>query len=297
MKILEVSNICKNFGNLKAVDNISFSIEEGIIFGALGPNGAGKTTTIRMIMNIIMPDSGDISIMGVSNLKENNNLIGYLPEERGIYRKMKVEEVLMFFSKLKSMPRQEAKEKIQYWLERFELLDWRKKKVEELSKGMQQKLQFIATIMYDPKLLILDEPFLGLDPVNSNLLKDVLLEMKQKGITIIFSTHQMESAEKLCDEIILINKGRSVLAGDLKSIKSSAGKHHIQLEYNGNNNFLTTSDKIKKYDDFGQYVEVELHKEVDPQSFLKEIVPQIEIKRFEIIEPSLNDIFIETVKD
>lgn len=297
MTILEVDNICKYFGTLKAVDNISFSIEEGMIFGALGPNGAGKTTTIRMIMNIIVPDSGEISFNGISDSKDPYNHIGYLPEERGIYRKMKVGEVLFFFSKLKSMPRSKAKEKINYWLDRFDLINWYHKKVEELSKGMQQKLQFIATVMFEPKLLILDEPFLGLDPVNSKLLKEVLMEMKQKGVTTIFSTHQMESAEKLCDDIILIDKGRSVLSGNLKQIKTAVGRNNIQLQYKGNGEFLEKSAFIKKYDDFGQYVEVELLKEADPQEFLKEIIPQIEITRFEIVEPSLNDIFISTVSE
>lgn len=297
MKILEVKQICKNFGSLKAVDKISFSIDAGMIFGALGPNGAGKTTTIRMIMHIIVPDSGEISFQGISNLKDPYNRIGYLPEERGIYRKMKVGEVLFFFSQLKSMSRSLAKEKIHYWLERFDLQNWYHKKVEELSKGMQQKLQFIATVMFDPQLLILDEPFLGLDPVNSKLLKEVLLEMKQQGVTIIFSTHQMESAEKLCDEIILINKGKTVLSGNLKDIKAAAGRHNIQLKYKGNNEFLKKSSLIRKFDDFGQYVEIELQQEADPQDFLQEIIPQIEISRFEIIEPSLNDIFISTVSE
>ncbi len=295
MKILEITNISKSFGNLKAVDDISFSIEEGLIFGALGPNGAGKTTTIRMIMNIIVPDSGKITFKGTFNTNDPYNQIGYLPEERGIYRKMKVKDVLLFFSRLKSMPRALAKEKIQYWLERFDLQNWTNKKVEELSKGMQQKLQFIATIMFDPKLLILDEPFLGLDPVNSKLLKEVLLEMKQNGVTIIFSTHQMESAEKLCDEIILIDKGKTVLSGNLKSIKSTAGSHNIHLKYKGNSDFLKNSSLINKYDDFGQFVEIKLQKDADPQAFLQEIAPQIEISRFEILEPSLNDIFISTV--
>jgi len=295
MKILEVEQVCKSFGSLKAVDNVSFSLDEGIIFGALGPNGAGKTTTIRMIMNIIVPDSGSISILGGSDNKTVNNQIGYLPEERGIYRKMKVEEVLFFFSKLKSMPHKKARDSIEYWLKRFDLIEWRKKKIEELSKGMQQKLQFIATIMYDPKVLILDEPFLGLDPVNSNLIKEILLEMKDKGKTIIFSTHQMESAEKLCDEIILIDKGHIVLGGNLKEVKKTTGRNNIHLKYQGDNEFLKDNPQILKYDDFGQYVEILLNQDTSPQEFLRSLVNKIEIIKFEIKEPSLNDIFIETV--
>jgi len=295
MKVLEVSNICKSFGDLKAVDNISFTIDEGTTFGLLGPNGAGKTTTIRMIMNIIIPDSGKVELLGDSNSKTTSNYIGYLPEERGIYRKMKVSEVLMFLTKLKSMDRSEAKREMDYWLERMELMDWKKKKVEELSKGMQQKLQFIGTIIHKPKLLILDEPFMGLDPINTNLIKEIILEMKKKGTTIIFSTHLMENAEKLCDEIMLINKGKDILSGKLNEIKKSFGKRNIILKYDGKDDFLTKSDKILKFDNFGNYVEVQLKPEANPQEFLNDIVSSISIQRFEIVEPSLNDIFIESV--
>ena len=297
MKVLEVNKICKSFGELKAVDNISFTIDEGTTFGLLGPNGAGKTTTIRMIMNIIIPDSGKVELLGDSNSKTTSNYIGYLPEERGIYRKMKVGEVLLFLTKLKSMDRSEAKKELDYWLERLDLMDWKKKKVEELSKGMQQKLQFIGTIIHKPKLLILDEPFMGLDPINTNLIKEIILEMKKKGTTIIFSTHLMENAEKLCDEIMLINKGKDILSGKLKAIKESFGKRNIVLKYDGKDDFLTKSDKILKFDNFGNYVEVQLKPEANPQEFLNEIVNSISIQKFEIVEPSLNDIFIESVKN
>jgi len=218
MAILEVKNISKSFASLKAVDDVSFSIEEGDVLGLLGPNGAGKTTTIRMIMNIIVPDSGSVTLL--KNSEENStNLIGYLPEERGIYRKMKLVDVLLFLAKLKEMKMHDAKEQIDYWLERLDLIKWKKKKIEELSKGMQQKLQFIATILHKPKLLILDEPFLGLDPINTNLIKEIILELKAGGTTIIFSTHQMESAEKLCNKIILINKGKVILSGKIGEVK------------------------------------------------------------------------------
>ena len=295
MKVLEVSNICKSFGDLKAVDNISLTIDEGTTFGLLGPNGAGKTTTIRMIMNIIIPDSGKVVLLGDSNSKTTSNYIGYLPEERGIYRKMKVSEVLMFLTKLKSMDRSEAKKEMDYWLDRLDLMDWKKKKVEELSKGMQQKLQFIGTIIHKPKLLILDEPFMGLDPINTNLIKEIILELKKKGTTIIFSTHLMENAEKLCDEIMLINKGVNILSGKLKEIKESFGKRNIVLKYDGNDDFLMKSDKILKFDNFGNYVEVQLKPQANPQEFLNEIINSISIQKFEIVEPSLNDIFIESV--
>ena len=297
MRVLEVKSISKSFGDLRAVDNISFLMEEGTVFGLLGPNGAGKTTTIRMIMNIIIPDSGNVMVMGENNSKNTMNYIGYLPEERGIYRKMKVGEVLIFLSELKSMNRHEAKKQIDYWLKRFELIDWKKKKIEELSKGMQQKLQFIATILHKPKLLILDEPFLGLDPINTNLIKEIILEMKKQGTTIIFSTHLMDSAEKLCDEIMLINKGKNILSGKLSDIKKGFGKKNIHLEYDGKDDFLTKSGMIKKFDNFGNYVEVKLKKDTNPQDFLNEIVNSIAIKKFEIVEPSLNDIFIESVSN
>ncbi len=297
MRVLEVKSISKSFGDLRAVDNISFFMEEGSVFGLLGPNGAGKTTTIRMIMNIIIPDSGNVMVMGENNSKDTMNYIGYLPEERGIYRKMRVGEVLIFLSELKSMNRHEAKKQIDYWLKRLDLIDWKKKKIEELSKGMQQKLQFIATILHKPKLLILDEPFLGLDPINTNLIKEIILEMKKQGTTIIFSTHLMDSAEKLCDEIMLINKGKNILSGKLSDIKKGFGKKNIHLEYDGKDDFLTKSGMIKKFDNFGNYVEVQLKKDTNPQDFLNEIVNSIAIKKFEIVEPSLNDIFIESVSN
>ncbi|MFH1941180.1 MAG: ATP-binding cassette domain-containing protein [bacterium] len=295
MKVLEVEKIGKSFGDFKAVDGVSFSIEEGVIFGLLGPNGAGKTTTIRMIMNIIIPDSGRIAVLGDSDYKTANDFVGYLPEERGLYRKMKVGELLLFLTSLKLMPKRDAKMAIDAWLERLELSDWKKKKVEELSKGMQQKLQFIGTILHKPKLLILDEPFGGLDPINQNLIKDILLELKSNGTTIVFSTHVMESAEKLCEEIFLINKGKQVLYGKLNDIKKSFGKQNVHISYDGSDDFLKQSDQIKKYDNYGNYVEVQLAKGADAQRLLKEAVRSVTIRKFEIVEPSLNDIFIESM--
>jgi ABC-2 type transport system ATP-binding protein len=295
MKVLEVENISKNFGTLKAVDQVSFEIEKGVSFGLLGPNGAGKTTTIRMITNIIIPDSGRVSVMGNGDLKTAANYLGYLPEERGMYRKMKVGEVLLFLTALKEMNKSEAKKEIDYWLERLELMDWKKKKVEELSKGMQQKLQFIGTILHKPKLLILDEPFMGLDPINTNLIKNILLELKEKGTTIIFSTHLMESAEKLCDEIFLINKGQNVLSGKLGEVKKRFGMENVIIEFEGKDDFLKRSDQIKNFDNYGNYVEVQLKKDADAQILLQEAIKVARIRKFEIKEPSLNDIFIETV--
>jgi ABC-2 type transport system ATP-binding protein len=297
MSVIEVNQVNKNFGELKAVENITFQVDEGIVMGFLGPNGAGKTTTIRMIMNIIIPDSGEIKVMGEKNLRLINNKIGYLPEERGIYRKMILNDVLLFLAELKMMKKKAAQQAIDYWLEIFNLADWKKKKVEELSKGMQQKLQFIATIISDPSLIILDEPFLGLDPINVNLIKNTILDIKKQGKTIIFSTHSMENAEKLCDEIFLINHGKKVLAGKLTTIKEGFGKKNIQIQYNGSSRFLEESQFIERYDDFGNYMEVLLKPEVNPQHFLAECLGKVEIRRFEIMEPSLNDIFIESMTD
>lgn len=295
MGLISVDHVYKSFGDVKAVEDVSFEIGEGTVFGFLGPNGAGKTTTIRMIMNIIIPDRGQIKVMGESDLRLINNKIGYLPEERGIYRKMKVAEVLLFLAELKMMKIRDAKEVIDSWLIKFDLIDWKDKKVEELSKGMQQKLQFIATIMFKPSLIILDEPFLGLDPINVNLIKNTILDLKKEGRTIIFSTHSMESAEKLCDQIFLINKGKRVLAGKLSDIKEKFGRKNIHIQYDGNSGFLENSNMIHKYDDFGKYTEVQLKEDIDPQMFLKDCISKVKVRKFEIVEPSLNDIFINSV--
>ncbi len=296
MKVLEVDRISKQFGSVKAVNDVSFTIDEGIVFGLLGPNGAGKTTTIRMIMNIIIPDSGRIVVMGDPDPRTANDQIGYLPEERGLYRKMKVGHLLLYMADLKRMPRSDAKKEIDPWLERMDLMEWKHKKLEELSKGMQQKLQFIGTLLHRPKLLILDEPFGGLDPINQNLVKDILVELKKQGTTIIFSTHVMESAEKLCEEIFLINKGHQVIHGPLTEIKKTHGKQNIHVDYSGSDTFLENPKLVKKHNNYGNHAEVQLIEGADPQEFLKTAIKDASINRFEIMEPSLNEIFIETVE-
>jgi len=296
MKIVEAQDICKQFGQLRAVDNISFSLEAGQVHGMLGPNGAGKTTTIRMLMNIIIPDSGKISLFGQKNSANQNHRIGYLPEERGIYRKMRVNDVLLFLGELKGMKGKKAQAAIDGLLERLELMEWKRKKVEELSKGMQQKLQMIATVMSEPELMILDEPFLGLDPINTNLIKELILEQKKKGNTIIFSTHEMDNAERLCDTILLIDHGQKILDGQIGEVKKQFGSRSIQLSYTGKPDFLQNSQVIEKFDDFGNYVELELKPGADPQEFLQSIVREVRINRFELMEPSLNDIFISSVQ-
>ncbi len=296
MKIVEAQDICKQFGQLRAVDNISFSLEAGQVHGMLGPNGAGKTTTIRMLMNIIIPDSGKISLFGQKNSANQNHRIGYLPEERGIYRKMRVNDVLLFLGELKGMKGKKAQAAIDGLLERLELMEWKRKKVEELSKGMQQKLQMIATVMSEPELMILDEPFLGLDPINTNLIKELILEQKKQGNTIIFSTHEMDNAERLCDTILLIDHGQKILDGQIGEVKKQFGSRSIQLSYTGKPDFLQNSQVIEKFDDFGNYVELELKPGADPQEFLQSIVREVRINRFELMEPSLNDIFISSVQ-
>jgi ABC-2 type transport system ATP-binding protein len=293
MALLELRGVSKSFGDFKAVDKVSFSMDEGSIFGLIGPNGAGKTTTIRMIVNIIMPDSGEIKFLG-GNIAADQ--IGYLPEERGLYKKMFVEELLVFMAKLKSMKTRDAKEQINYWFEKFQINDWRKKKIEELSKGMQQKIQFVSTILHKPKLLILDEPFGGLDPINVNLIKDVILELKEKGTTIIFSTHVMESAEKICDDILLINKGKVVLSGKLSDVKENYRKRNVLIIYEGRDDFIKQSSEIEKFNNYGHYVELQLKEEGDAQKILKQAVQDnVIIRKFEIKEPSLNEIFMEAV--
>jgi len=297
MDVLEINNVSKSFGSFKAVKNLYISLPQNVIYGFLGPNGAGKTTTIRMIMDIIMPDEGEIKVLGQRISDKIKDRIGYLPEERGLYKKMKVNEILVFLSRLKRIKQDNINKKIDYWLERFELIEWKNKKVEELSKGMQQKLQFIATIIHSPELIILDEPFAGLDPINTDLLKNIMLELKEQGTTIIFSTHMMEKVEKICDSICLINKGEKVLDGNLKKIKQQYGKNTVRIEYSGSNNFLNNKELIKSYNDYGQMVEITLNPGVDAQKLLIEAIKEATISKFEVTEPSLNDIFIEKVKE
>ena len=294
MFALEIRSVSKKFDGFYAVKNFSLSIPQSSIYGILGPNGAGKTTTIRMIMNILVPDEGEILIFNQKMNETLKNRIGYLPEERGLYRKMKVCEILSYFGELKGMSRSEISKKIDEWLLKVELLEWKNRKIEELSKGMQQKIQFISTILHSPDLIIFDEPFAGLDPINTNLLKDIMLELKKQGKTILYSTHLMEHAEKLSDYVALINKGQKVLDGKLSEIKAKFGKNLV-LEFEGDNSFLNQIKGIRRIYNFGRYVEIELEKETDPQDILKTVVNKVKLTKFEVAEPSLNDIFIRVV--
>ncbi|MCI0692655.1 ATP-binding cassette domain-containing protein [candidate division KSB1 bacterium] len=298
MQTLQIDGIGKSFGKLEAVKDLSLAVSPGTMYGFLGPNGAGKTTTIRMIMEIILPDHGQILINSRPNTsREVLDRVGYLPEERGVYPKMKVIEALEFFAELKGMKKRDHAPKINAWLARFGMAEVRDKKMNELSKGNQQKIQFLTTVLHSPDLIILDEPFMGLDPLNADLIKDVMLEQTGRGAAIVFSTHQMDSAEKLCDAICLINKGQKVLDGEVKRIKRNFGHNNVILAYDGKSDFLKQNGLVKDYNDFGNYVEVHLQEGASPQALLAAAMQQAEISRFEIVEPSLHEIFVATVKE
>ena len=297
MHLIQLENVHKHFGDFTAVADISFSIEKGCIYGLLGPNGAGKTTTLRMIMDIIAPDSGKITFSENRQIKNFLDRIGYLPEERGLYRKMKVQDVVVFIAELKGIRKREAIGEVEKWLEKMKLSEWANKRVNELSKGMAQKIQFITTVLHKPELIILDEPFSGLDPINMTLLKDLMLELRDNGATIIFSTHVMEQVEKLCDRICLIHQGEILLEGELRTIKQSFGKSSVEIEYIGSIEPIRNSPWIQGCNDFGQYAEVKLKTPEDYRPFLRELVEKgVDVTRFELMEPTLHDIFVRSVE-
>lgn len=295
MGIINVDNITKAFGNNVAVSDVSFSVEKGRIFGLLGPNGAGKTTTIRMINNILAPDTGSIKINGEEASPNTQKMIGYMPEERGLYKKMKVGEQLLYLTQLKGVDTKTAKKAIDFWLDRFEASDWKKKEVSELSKGMSQKIQFIATIAHDPDIYIFDEPFSGLDPINSETLKEVIIGLKDEGKTILFSTHRMEQVEQMCDDICLFNKGKAVLQGNLREVKSSFGENTINLEFHGDGSFLDKLEDVRINNRSTNFAEIRVLNGQSMQGILKLAMEHAEIHKFERVEPSLNEIFISTV--
>lgn len=294
---LQAEGVTKRYGDFTAVDDLSFEVRPGRVFGFLGPNGAGKTTTIRMIVGITFPDEGRISLFGQPVTTETQGRIGYLPEERGLYKKMKVVDQLKYFAALKGVSGREAERRIDFWLERMQLADWKKKKTTDLSKGMQQKIQFIATVLHDPDLLILDEPFSGLDPVNVEFLIDVISEFRTGEKTIIFSTHLMETAERLCSDILLINKSRKVLFGSLREIKESYGQNLIAFRGEGAGAILEDRAMIDRVVTHADEQELHLAEGVDAQDVLKRMIASgVSISKFEKTEPSLNDIFIDRVK-
>lgn len=290
MNIIELQNITKTFGSVVAVKDLDLKVPEGSIYGFIGPNGSGKTTTIRMIMKISYADTGTILLKGKTHSDQRLNNIGYLPEERGLYKKMKVKDVLMFHGELNggtNLP-----QKIDKWLAHFDLTEFANKKVETLSKGMKQKLQFIATILNDPEIIILDEPFGGLDPVNAELLKDAMLDLQKKGHTIIFSTHDMNMAEKMCDQIFMIYQGKKVLDGTLQSIQDQYGSDTIRLQTEAGPEVLEGIKGIERIKNYGKQQEVKLAPDADAQKILAEVMKKTSVYKFEITKPSLNDIFI-----
>ncbi len=294
---VELRGVTKRYDEFVAVDHLSFEIREGSVFGLLGPNGAGKTSTIRMMMGITLPDEGDVFFFGQHFERKHLERIGYMPEERGLYKKMKIIDHLVFLGQLKGLAEAEARRRSLLWAEKMGIADWMSSKVEELSKGMQQKIQFIATLLHDPPLIIMDEPFSGLDPANAVQLKDVLIELKKSGKTILFSTHRMDTVERLCDTICLVDHGRPVLMGELKQIKSSYGKNSVQVEYEGDARFLQDKTLVESYNDYGNYVEVKLVQGADSQALLRAISKGARVNKFELVEPSLEAIFIDVVKN
>ncbi|HEX7999271.1 MAG TPA: ABC transporter ATP-binding protein [Pyrinomonadaceae bacterium] len=293
---LTLNGVTKRYDDFIAVNDLSLAVRAGRIFGIIGPNGAGKTTTIRMIVNITAPDEGRIELFGQQMSAELQNRIGYLPEERGLYKKMKIVDQLRFFGELKNITGRAADEAIDRWLERVKLAEWKNKKADELSKGMQQKIQFIAAVLHDPALLILDEPFSGLDPVNVELLKEVVLELKAEGKTIIFSTHQMETAEKMCDDICMINRSRKVLDGSLREVKRSFGRNSVALRLEGGDSVLDDKTLVAQVERHSDELEALLATDADAQVLLKRLIDAgARVLKFELVEPSLNDIFITKV--
>ena len=303
---IDIVNISKRYDDHVAVRDLTLRVPKGSVYGLLGPNGAGKTTTIRMILNIIAPDSGSIHIFGhPSNDPHITERLGYLPEERGLYRKMQVRRVLNFLAELKGVRGSDAEQRIDEWLERLSLKtpdkDWGLAKIDELSRGMQQKVQFIGTLLHDPDLVILDEPFSGLDPINAQALKDTVVELKQRGKTVIFSTHVMDNAEKMCDSVCIIARGEKVLDGGVAAVKKSAGSRNIALSlaggaHNGVSALLRDPAFVRRCDDSNNYFELELYPSADPQLLLRRLIDAgANIERFELMQPSLHQIFLQRV--
>lgn len=293
--VLKIEQVTKKFGNFIAVDNLSITIPEKEMFGFLGANGAGKTTTFRMILGLLDPSEGRITWEGRPIDYSTSHLIGYLPEERGLYPKLKVKDQIVYLARLRGMQKQEALKELNIWLERFKVPEYANKKVEELSKGNQQKIQFIASVIHKPKLLILDEPFSGLDPVNVELLKNAVLDLKNNGTTIVFSSHRMEHVEEMCEHLCIMHKGSPVVHGSLKEIKRSFGKKNLVIHGDFSLEFLKDYPGVLKHKQTTEGIHLQIDNEQIADTILKRIVEIGFIRKFEIEEPSLNDIFIEKV--
>ncbi len=295
MYALEVRHLSKSFDSLKAVDDVSFSVPEGSVFGLIGRNGAGKTTTIRMMMSIYLPDSGEVILRGSKIGQEFKDKVGYLPEERGLYKKMKVMETLLFFAELKGKTGRDIQAKANEYLDRFELTDRKNSKLEDLSKGNQQKVQFITTVLHEPEFIILDEPFSGLDPINTNLLKEIILELKAKGKVIIFSTHLMDFAERMCDHIAMIDEGKIILHGNLEEIRKTFGQRNVTISHAGDISFLKSYPFVEKFESFGSVTSIRVKDSSYIQELLKLMVQKnVIIKKFDAEDISLHQIFVET---
>ena len=295
MNILEINHVIKEYENKKALDSISLNVNEGRIFGLLGPNGAGKTTLIRIINQITAPDKGEILFSGERFKRGHIQNIGYLPEERGLYKSMKVGEQCLYLAQLKGLSKNEAKQKIHHWFKKLDMLDWLNKKVEELSKGMAQKVQFVSTVLHVPKLIILDEPFTGFDPINSEIIKNEIIALKESGSTIILSTHRMESVEELCDDIALINSGQCILEGSVNEIKNNFKEHIFEVQFEG-----TIQNEIQHFDtlviESGYGIFKAKNKE-NTHTLIKQIVEQVNVTSFNEKLPTINDVFIQSVNN
>jgi len=290
MNAVELENVTKTFGTHIAVNDLSLQVPVGTVYGFIGPNGSGKTTSLRMIMRILHPDQGHITVLGERSMHAATDRVGYLPEERGLYKQMKVRDLLRFYAELKGM--RDSKAAIDSWLERMSLGDWAGKKVEALSKGMAQKVQFIATVIARPELVLLDEPFSGLDPLNAEVLREAVLSLKRDNATVIFSTHDMAVAEKMCDFIFMINKGRKVLDGTLEKIQDTYGSDTLRVRLDGDGDGLAGLPGVRKVTDFGRFQEVRLEDGTDPQSLLPLLMARGRVRHFELARPSLHDIFV-----
>src|SRR6516164_1704090 len=290
MASVQLQQVTKTFGQHTAVDDLSLDVPEGTVYGFIGPNGSGKTTTLRMIMRIIHPDRGQISVLGERSFDAASDRVGYLPEERGLYKQMKVRDILRFYGELKGC--RDSKSQIDSWLERFGLAEWAGKRIEALSKGMAQKVQFIATVVAKPRLVLLDEPFSGLDPVNAVVLREAVLDLKKAGTTVIFSTHDMAVAEKMCDFIFMIYKGKKVLDGTLESIQAAYGSDTLRVRLENDGVRLDDLPNVAKVTDFGRFQELRLTPKADPQLVLDALTQRGRISHFEVAHPSLQDIFV-----
>jgi ABC-2 type transport system ATP-binding protein len=294
MNALEVKNLVKTFNNIKAVDNASFAVPEGSVFGLIGRNGAGKTTTIRMMMNIYLPDSGEVVLRGSKVGQEFKDKVGYLPEERGLYKKMKVMETLLFFAELKGKTGKDIENSANNYLKKFDLFDRKNSKIEDLSKGNQQKIQFLTTVLHSPEFLILDEPFSGLDPINTNIIKEIILELKHEGKVIIFSTHLMDFAERMCDHIAMIDHGKIILHGPLNEIKKKYAQRNVSLNYEGDISFLRNNPIIQRMEDFGNTTGIKVKENFQIQELLKLLVQNdVVVNSFKANEISLHEIFVQ----